>query len=563
MGVIIKYQLDFPSVGLKISNDIFSGEFNIDANITAEMKRNIGGASFKIELIDLPLTKANQIKARLASLPNVIIKLGYFDSPFEKVMEGIIQEIKSVVQEGKLVTTIKGLETGTYTLKNNTIDHTLADDITISDAVRQILHDDEIRRGSIEQNPQLQNISGTLRRRTFRRRKVLRILDDLADAAHAEFFVSDKKVWMGKPIRDDQSYIPPKFDLDVNLAVFSPIDNEVAEETSRDVLSPLPATRADGFRFTVLGDPKLRPGQRVKAVVDDYETLEFRIHSLTHKFTMTGGYTCEGTAMKVVADENSRRRELSLGIPGPAAVAESINRMSENGQRSQPTFEIGKVKTYAPGESTGAEKHLGTLYFGQTYGQSETQPSINVGIENNEQRLFRNKPLVSPFAWHRCGLIVPVYEGMKAMLSHNLSLQDDVLINGFIWSETPVIEPPQNKAGDWWLCLPIDFNTSHPPSDSTKAVNDLTANNGKRVIQLKGLKITIGNSTLPNVGARPSEGEDDEFLIEHKSGTILKIAADGKMTIEASSLSIKGDLTIEGALSMKGDATIEGNVEIR
>lgn len=561
MGVIIKYQLEFPEVGLKISNDIFSGEFNIDANITAEMKRNIGGASFKIELIDLPLKKSDQIKNRLSSLPKVIIKLGYFDSPFEQVMEGIIKEIKSVVQEGKLVTTIKGLETGTYTLMHNAIDNTLDDDIAISSAVSQILRDDEIRRGSIDQNPQLQNISGTLRRRTFRRKKVMRILDDLAEAAHAEFFVSDKKVWMGKPIRNDQSYTPPKFDLDVNLAVFSPIDNEVPEETGRDVLSPLPATRADGFRFTVLGDPKLRPGQRVKAAVDDYEALEFRIHSLTHKFTMAGGYVCEGSAMKVTADENCRRRELSLGVAGPAAVAESINRMTESGQQSRPTLEIGKVKTYAPGESTGAEKHLGTLYFGQTYGQNETQPSINVAIENNEQRLFRNKPLVSPFAWHKCGLVVPVYEGMKAMLNHNLSLQDDVLINGFIWSDTPVIEPPKNKAGDWWLCLPIDFNASNPPSDSTKAVNDLTANNGRRVIQLKGLKITVGDSTLPAVGDRPTEGEDDEFLIEHSSGTILKIAADGTMTIEASSLSIKGDVTIEGDVTMKGDLSLTGDAE--
>jgi hypothetical protein len=563
MGVIIKYQLEFPEVRLKISNDILSGEFIIDANIATEMKRNTGGASFKIELIDLPKRKADEIKAQLPSLAKVIIKLGYFDSPFEKVMEGIIEDIKSVVQEDRLVTTIKGLETGTYALKNNLIDNTLDDNITITAAVSQILQDDEIRRGSIEQSPQLQNISGTLRRRSYRRKKVMRILDELAEAAHAEFMVSDKKVWMGKPIRDDQSYQPPKFDRDVNLAVFSPIDNEVTEEASPNVLLPLPATRADGFRFTVLGDPKLRPGQRVKATVDDFETQEFRIHSLTHKFTMTGGYVCEGSAMKVSADENCRRRELSLGIPGPAAVAESIKRASENGQDSRPTLEIGKVKTYTPGESTGDEKHLGTLYFGQTYGQSETQPSINIAIENNEQRLFRNKPLVSPFAWHKCGLVVPVYQGMKAMLNHNLSLQDDVLISGFIWSDTPVIEPPKNKAGDWWLCLPIDFDSANPPSDSTKAVNDLTANNGKRILQLKGLKITIGNSTLQNVGERPTEGEDDEFLIEHSSGTILRIAADGKMTIEAENLAIKGDVTIEGNLSMKGDATIEGNVEVK
>jgi hypothetical protein len=146
---------------------------------------------------------------------------------------------------------------------------------------------------------------------------------------------------------------------------------------------------------------------------------------------------------------------------------------------------------------------------------------------------------------------VPVYAGMKALLAHNLALQDDALVTGFIWSETPAIEPPTNKEGDWWLCLPIDFDTSKAPSDSTKATNDLIANNGKRVIEVKGLKITIGAEKLANVGTRPSEGQDDEFLIEHKSGTTLKIAADGSLSIEAKSVSIKGDVTIDGNVDIK------------
>ena len=552
MGVIIKYQLNFPEVGLKISNDIFSGEFILDANITVEMKRNIGGASFKIELFDLPKKKTDEIKAKLTSLPKVIIKLGYFDSPFEKVMEGIIKDIKSDVQAEKLVTTITGQETGTFALENNSVEITLADNIKITDAVNQILSNKQISKGAIGHEGKFQNISDQIKLRhgAIRRETAMKILDRFAGLAQAEFMVSDQKVWMGIPIKDDD-YKPPKFDRDVNLAVFSPIEKKVKAESRPNGSKPLPETRIEGFNFTVLGDPKLRPGQKVEAAVDEVEKGEFRIHSVTHKFTMAGGYVCEGSGMKVIADDNSRRREVSFGTPSASTVAGSVSQIAENGQLNRPAQEIGKVKAYTPGDSTEAEKHLGTLYFGQTFERYETQPSINIAVEDNEQQIFRNKPLVSPFAWHKCGLMVPVYEGMKAMLNHNLGLQDDVLINGFIWSETPVIEPPKNKAGDWWLCLPIDFDTANPPSDSTKAVNDLTANNGRRVIQLKGLKITIGNSTLTNVGERPEEGQDDEFLIEHSSGTILKIASDGKMSIEASSLSIKGDVTIGGNVEIK------------
>jgi len=125
-------------------------------------------------------------------------------------------------------------------------------------------------------------------------------------------------------------------------------------------------------------------------------------------------------------------------------------------------------------------------------------------------------------------------------LNHNLNLPDDALVTGFLWSEQPLIEPPKNKEGDWWLCLPIDFDASQPPTDSTKAANDLIANNGKRVIEVKGLKITVGNDKLPNVGERPREGNDDEFLIEHASGAKILMKdgeiqlSDGKVTLKIS-----------------------------
>ncbi len=557
MGVILKYQLDFPEVGLKVSNDMFSGEFIIDANITAEMKRNIGGASFTIQLIDLPRNKAQEIKDKISQLAKVNIKLGYFDSPFGQVMEGIVKSVKSAVDGDKLVTTIKGQETGTYALENNTVEITLDNNISITDAVNRILSSNEIRNGQITHTGIFQRIPSTARLRhgAIRRTKAMRILDRFSEVANAEFMVSDKKVWMGKPIRDDESYQPPPtFDRDANLAVFSPIVESVAEERNADILTRQPATLADGFQFTVLGDPKLRPGQKVTAKVDDFDAVEFRIHSVTHKFSMSSGYVCEGTTMRAIEDDNCRRRERSLVIPGAGSVAEGINELSENGQRNRTTLEIGKVKTYTPGESTGNERHLSTLYFGQTFDRTETQPSTNVEVETSEQRLFNNKPLVSPFAWHKCGLVVPVYPGMKSVLSHNRNLQDDVLVGGFIWSETPLIEPPKNKAGDWWLCLPIDFNSDNPPSDSTKAVNDLVANNGRRVIEAKGLKIKIGADSLGNVGERPAEGNDDECLIEHSSGAKILIK-DSEIQLSDGSATVKlagGEIQLtDGSVTLK------------
>jgi hypothetical protein len=197
---------------------------------------------------------------------------------------------------------------------------------------------------------------------------------------------------------------------------------------------------------------------------------------------------------------------------------------------------------------------------------------------------------------------------MKAVIAHNKGLSDDGLVAGFIWSEetpgdppaqtpepsktggsaapsadsensdkpggvitgTAAIVPPASKTGDWWLCLPVDYpppapppdpnqpaanSTAQkrpvPPADDTKAANDLTAGNGKRVIEAKGLKITIGADKLGKIGVRPTEGDDNVFLIEHKSGTSFQIADDGTLTITASKISIKGDLSIEGNVAIK------------
>jgi hypothetical protein len=100
-----------------------------------------------------------------------------------------------------------------------------------------------------------------------------------------------------------------------------------------------------------------------------------------------------------------------------------------------------------------------------------------------------------------------------------------------MWSETPAIEPPPSKRGDWWLCLPVD--ESGKPTASTKAANDLTAENGHRTIEAKGLRIAVGASKLVTVGTRPTEAEDDVLLIEHASAKI-KIGSDGTIEMTAS-----------------------------
>jgi hypothetical protein len=549
MGVIVKYQLVFPEVGLNVTNDPRPGDFLIEADIRARTSRGVPGGVFEIALYDLPLAKAQEINRKVresAGLTRVLINLGYFDGSFEQVMEGVITKVNGSVSDNKLVTTVSGEEMGTWTLRNNQVRQLPAGDAEIADALRALLRDAQIARGQIDRVPRLENISGSLRDKIFRGRNLMEVLDELAEYVNAELLVTDQKVFFGKPVKY-QDYTPPQLEEGVNLASFQAFDSIMQAEQNLNLLNPLKEAAAEWFRFTAVGDPKLRSGNKVVAAVEGFEdpSSDFRVCSLDHRLTANNGYVCEGTAIKAVNDDKSRRRETAASTPNAGTVAAGLTRHAQAEQRNRPSIEIGQVKAH------DTEKRLSTLYFGQRAERTETQPSVRTEVDTDEQQLLRNKPLVSPFAWRKCGLLVPVYPGMRALLSHNRDLLDDALVSGFIWSEKPANEPPKGKEGDWWLCLPIDFDTNNPPADDAKAVNDLTANNGKRVIEVKGLKITIGADKLPNVGARPTEGADDEFLIEHKSGARIRIADDGALSIEASSISIKGDVTVEGNVEVK------------
>ena len=549
MGLIVKYQLEFPETGLKVSNDLWKGEFIIDADISVEMFRRASGSKFTIKMYDLPNEKGEDLHKKLKDGLHIKIKLGYFDGPFELVMEGVVNKIHSLVQNNKLITSISGFEIGTNALRKIKFDDFKdykEEDLSLSELINKLF---EKEKEGIVQTPEVPDDFKTkkLTNKTIQGENLLEILDELAEIGDAELLVCDKKVRIGKPVLDN-NYQPPVFQQDTNLAVFQPFSKKIPDEAGRNLLKPLETSEVQGFEFTITGDPELRPAHKVTAEVKGYEKLsavDFRVHSLVHNFTTSGGYICKGAAVVVCTGKNCYRKEKALSGPSSEMIARSLVKKIKSENQRRPAIEIGKIKKYLPG------KQLCSTYYGQRFEKTETQPSIRTEIDTDELQIYPNKPVVSPFAWHKCGLIVPIYPGMKAILNHNLNLQDDALITGFTWSEDPAIEPPKNNEGDWWLCLPVDFDKSNPPEDSTKAVNDLIANNGKRVIELKGLKITIGNDKLSDVGKRPSEGADDEFLIEHKSGTRFKIASDGAITIESENILIKSDITIEGNLEIK------------
>ncbi|MDR3470655.1 MAG: hypothetical protein P4M09_03035 [Devosia sp.] len=567
-GVFTKYVVEFPS--LKLSNDLWAGDMCIDADVTVTMSRGVTGSTFSITLYDLPEGKVNDLAsavqktgvagialpvpvpgaASIGAAPTVKISLGYFDTSVGLVLEGIYESVESTVTGDKLVTTIKGREKAVYACKKAALSECMSEGpLSFADAAGELLSNPKLTPNAVDKTANV-DLPGAakLRNLKFNGKTVLAALDELARRGDAELLIADGTVFLGAPVKYDKTK-PSPFTYASNLAKFDRLTKLgiKGKEKSDDNAEAAPEKTFKGFQFTVVGDPTLRPAQVVSiSGIKDYASPEFRIRDVKHVFSAAGGYSCVGNAAEVIADAAAAREiDATLGASADSATRDLTDKIRAQASEN-PVVEIAAVKATA-------DPYRADLYYGQTVDGNETQPSINVAVDQNDEHVYRGKPIASPFAWRKCGLVTPVYPGMKAVVAHSRGSATDGVVTGYIWSKAPDFGPPISQLGDWWLCLPTDFDASQPPDDFTKAANDLTGQTGKRVIEVKGLRITVGSSKLGTIGTRPTEGGDDEILIEHASGTSIKIDSRGAMTIDASSAS----------LTIKGNVVIQGNLEIK
>jgi hypothetical protein len=539
-GVFTKYIIEFLTPSLKVSNDLLAGDMCIDADVWVRMSRGAAGASFEITLYDLPEPRVRALADAVGggdsdasplpiSIPGVSsgggkphlrIKLGYFDTKTETVLEGVCESVDCEAGEDRLVTTIKGRESAFFACAQAPYNACLSGNVAFEDAIREVMSTAKFPKDCLDLAPQLSGLptDNKLHNPRFNSRKVLGVLDEIVQRANAELLLIDRKVIIGSPIRYGDKDI--EIDRAVNLAKFQPLRRAIPSDEDLNFPDPIPAADMEGFRFTVTGDATMRPGQKVIVKnVKNYDAAanpEFRIRQVEHRYSASGGYTCTGVATRRLKD-GARARQLDAAAERSAhAAARSVADRVRSQAFENPAVEVAAIKR------AGSE-YTADVYYGQASAGHETRPSINAPVRPSDDQIYESMPIASMFAWRKCGLVTPVYPGMKAVVVHNRSMASDGIIGGYIWSKDPAFAPPPNKPGDWWLCLPIDVSNPELPDDFMTVVNDLTAADGCRVIELKGLKITVGAAGLAGVGSRPTPGDPEVCTIAHASGSVVTI----------------------------------------
>ncbi|MFJ4647312.1 hypothetical protein ACIP6Q_27775 [Streptomyces bobili] len=311
------------------------------------------------------------------------------------------------------------------------------------------------------------------------------------------------------------------------LAEFHPV--QVGATSKQRVVTDLPEqTSVSAFDFTVLGLPDLRAGQRVAASVQGFENpfQGFRILQVTHSFSPSTGYVCTGRAAAFKDESGNRPNTEAARLGSPMAVADAIDGRIRDARTVSPSIDAGQIR------SARSDERVADVAYGQGISVAAVSPSVDLPVDDSGP-VLHDKPLSSPFAWHKVGLSVPVYEGMRALLNEVRSAREDSVVTGFLWANEAAMDRPKALAGDWWLCLPTKLSAGSPPRPEGKGVNDLTAADGRRVVEAVGLKLAVGTFGCSDVGERPTEGPAEEFLLSHSSGAEVRIDKDGNVTVSA------------------------------
>ncbi|MGA5823989.1 hypothetical protein ACPC54_39855 [Kitasatospora sp. NPDC094028] len=582
MGVILWYRVFFPDLGIEVSNDTSGGRILSDAEITVTYGLGQPG-EFTVQFAALPLsahrTLAKALTGERGSPKGAVaveITLGYLESPGSRkpVLKGLVDGMTVSRRYPPLGVRLTGYEKAAFLLRGtkklddakggSKLAHYAGTDISPADAARAIV----AKAG-------LTLAEGATPTKSVERIAVdatnaFTVLEELARQSRAEILVQDGTVQFGTAVtyppagpgglkvpdptgllafltKEDTLFVPGST---ARLAEFEPV--QAGTDGKHRVDDDLPdQTSVTAFDFTVLGLPELRAGQLAGANVDGYQAFrDFRIIQLTHSFSPREGYRCTGRAAAFKAgtgDQGNRKNTEAARQGSPAAIADAIAGRIRDVRTVTPAVDVGQVRSAVP------EKRVADVAYGQGEAPETASPSVDLAIGDGGP-VLHGEPLAAPFAWHKVGLSVPVYAGMRALLNEVRAVRSDSVVTGFLWANEPAMDRPKAKAGDWWLCLPTKLSAGPDPRPDGKGANDLTAADGRRVVEAVGLKLTVGTSACSDVGERPTEGTAEEFLLSHKSGTEVRIDTDGNVKITSSS----GKVTVSagGATLTVGDGKV-------
>jgi hypothetical protein len=330
------------------------------------------------------------------------------------------------------------------------------------------------------------------------------------------------------------------------------------------------------FQLTLKGRPDLKPGDMVRFDAPSEESapggasaigsiggplagslvpqlgapnfVQAYVSAVEHRLGRTSGFTTTVTALEVVAQDHWDCHTTPTRNGGSADAASSspetqVGKAVRDAIRevvdSYGWPEVGEAREMTTTGSQEPPSQTVTLWRGLQPGDGEPNQSRRRPIARPSPSPANDVAYTTPFAWGKCGLVLPRYPGTRVLVSHRKGLKDEAIDVGALWGPD---QRPESQAGDWWLILPVGAPTT-PPTDEKTApsehtghvVQDLIDAKGNRYLEVGELTIRVGPDKLKDAGQRPDDPQDRKgLIIEHpKTGSKIQIKDDGTIVIEA------------------------------
>jgi hypothetical protein len=291
-------------------------------------------------------------------------------------------------------------------------------------------------------------------------------------------------------------------------------------------------------------------------------SVRHRLSKATGFSTEVKGVTVEDEdhAWDILTDKGTSVRPTHTAPaadPGSDAAGAIVDHLKSWSNGLQ-TIEVGQVRAF---HSTTVDKdtpsQTATVWEGLQPRDENPNGSRRLPVDPNHGVRF-GLPYASPFAWGKCGLVLPRYPGMRVVLGHRQSLEEDAIDLGALWDSG---EGPNSQPGDYWLSVPVDVAQNHRDKigDSHtatphqgKVTQDLIDAEGNRVIELGSLTVTVGKAKLQSAGRRPVQAKPDgSITIQHSAGgSEIVMLQDGTIRIKGKAITLDagtGDISLKAA----------------
>ena len=284
--------------------------------------------------------------------------------------------------------------------------------------------------------------------------------------------------------------------------------------------------------------------------------VEMVVTSVRHRQSKTAGFYSEVKGL-IVADYQSpwdlppptgvKRPRSSPPGDGGTDAAGAINEQVQIWTANLQTIDIGLIRTYTA-KKQGDEISAQTESVWEGLSNVDRNPNGTRRLpidKNNAVRL--DLPYASPFAWGKCGLVIPRYPGMRVVLAHRRGMELEPVDIGAIWDSGA---GPDCEPGDYWLSLPIGVeakkrdqspNDEIPPPYEGAASHDLIDAEGNRVLEVGSLTVRVPQKDFGTpAGTRPElASEKGSITIEHaEGGAKIVMKQDGSILIQGKGITL-------------------------